>query len=95
MGRGEERKPGVVVSGIACDGLRCDIIRYPIRDDDGTGTRWRAGRQAGGGIDDDIRGHHGRYAMTSRTTWYNGASRHEGWRCRSALLGGRPGRGAK
>lgn len=29
----------VVVSGIACDGLRCGIIRYPIRDDDGTGTR--------------------------------------------------------
>lgn len=33
------RKLYVVVSGIACDGLRFDIIRYPIRDDNGTGTR--------------------------------------------------------
>ena len=38
---GEEtgEETGVVVSGIACDELRCGIIRYPIRDDDGTGTR--------------------------------------------------------
>lgn len=39
---GEERSEAeadAVVSGIACDGLRGGIIRYPIRDDDGTRTR--------------------------------------------------------
>lgn len=66
-------------------GIRYEMMPWRGRDDGLDGKQ-------GDGIDDDIRGHHGRYAMISKTAWHErvssqagGASRYEKRRRRPVL----------